>query len=288
MRPRLASSGPLVTPLAGLEISPVIDTLEVFFPILDREQRQVLRRYGELKLSRRCWGSWRLVVTLPSPQVLHRLDGLAAKYRGVVNRVDIALEINGADHQLVRLWIETHALLRHRRKGPMETVETTLYWCKSKRNRRDLVLYSDRHNRVTGEIDCVHLELRIKRAEAVRQQGIYRVRDLLTLDPHQLFARNVGWTDLSDRYARSVIRHNVAEYERNCAGRELDEFETAYGAHLPHWLRWVLHVLGYDRPQVLKDNLHWRTCKQRMNKAKSLSGLPIPTVLDWPPASLAR
>jgi hypothetical protein len=247
-----------------LKINPLVDGAEVFFPTLNREQQWILRRIGVVKPCSRCWGSYRLIVTRPSRQILRRLDALASQYRGVLSRVDVALEISTEDHRQLRLWIEHHAILRHRRRGPMHAVEGTVYWRSwKKRWRCNLVLYSDKPNRITGEVDCVHLELRLARATTIRQHGIHRIADLLTLNPQQLFARHLVWSDFADRYVEKIVRKNA---DAN-----------------PDWIRKLMRVLGYDIAQTLKDAF-----PRRVSNAKKLVGLPIPTVLDWPPPSSLR
>jgi hypothetical protein len=259
-----------------LKIDALIDSFEVFFFSLTRPQRDALRRFGELKPAHLGWGTYRLVMTRPTRKTLQRLDYYILKYRGIPCRLDIALEISGGDRKLVRLWIVTHAILRYRRRGPMKPDEATLYWA-PKYSRRNLVVYDDKVHRVSGEKECCHFELKLRRAVTLRAHGIHSVADVLALDPHKLFALNLHWSDVAERYATMVVRRNVAKVERESAGRELDEFEACYHASLPQWLATRLRVEGLHQGQRVKDCFPWR-----LNKAKKLVGLPIPTRLTWP------
>jgi hypothetical protein len=146
----------------------------------------------------------------------------------------------------------------------MHVVGGTIYWRSwKKRLRSNLVLYSDRINRVTGELYCVHLELRLERAANIRHHGIKRVIDLLAINPCELFARHLVWSTAGERYVERVVRQNA---DAN-----------------PLWIRKLLRVLEYDVAQTLKDAF-----PRRVSNAKRLIGLPIPTALDWPPPSSPR
>src|SRR5262245_11254978 len=56
----------LADPVQRLKICPLIDSAELFFPTLNREQQRILGRIGVVKPCCRCWGSYRLIVTRPS------------------------------------------------------------------------------------------------------------------------------------------------------------------------------------------------------------------------------
>src|SRR4051812_32513458 len=182
MRPRLS----LPTNLVQSVVNALIDGLEVYFAMLTEHQIRVLRRFCKVQecrpwlLRRRdrtvpsCWRwGYRAILAQPTRAKITRLDRLARKWHGIINRVDIALDINCKDNPALRHWIVTHVILRWRKPGPMKEYRGTVYWENWKRKpkprgrrkptrcRRNLVLYSDKENRITGECDAVHLELRL-------------------------------------------------------------------------------------------------------------------------------
>ena len=107
-----------------------LDTVEIFFPpTLKPEQRRSLERTYRLEECDNRQG-YRLISNQPSEETVRRLDRIAGKYRGVLSRVDVALDITGGDPQHIRDFIIRHAILRWRRKGSsMHDVDnTTVYW----------------------------------------------------------------------------------------------------------------------------------------------------------------
>lgn len=260
-----------------------LDTVEIFFPpTLKPEQRRSLERTYRLEECDNRQG-YRLISNQPSEETVRRLDRIAGKYRGVLSRVDVALDITGGDPQHIRDLIIRHAFLRWRRTGKgssMHDVDnTTVYWVDTlttKKNcwRKNLVVYADKPCRITSEVDCCHFELRLRRADTIRQQGIRRVSDLLTVNPRAFFDRHVGWSDIGDRYVKRVVRKHVKRDREHYRGKELPPYMDRYRSGLSRWVRQILHVIQFDRAQVLKDN------RREMTKSRSL--LEIPTVLTWP------
>jgi len=276
------------TLVQSLVIYAFIDSIEIYFGLLKPHQRRALRRYCRVertlvrynKKKRREYSGWRAIVTRPSELVVKRLDRLVRKYHGVCNRLDVALEISSADHRALHSLIESHIVLRWRKPGPMGEKGETIYWeplRRGKRCRRNLVVYSDKINRVTGEVDCTHLELRLMRAYLIRKQGIHRLTDLFQLDPSKLFAHHIAWTNAADVYVQKVLRAHVDEDRKQYAGRRwVKPWEDRYRAGLPRRVRRVLNVLQLDRAQIYKDTFRNRTAI----KLRS-TGLAIPQQLEW-------
>jgi hypothetical protein len=265
-----------------------IDTIEVFFPsVLTREQYLIIKRYGRVKECRdqnnRLWG-YRLILNQPVRQTLPRLDRMVKKYRGVLCRLDVALDIQperSADHETYQRLILQRAILRWRPKGPMHDPNETTYWVYWKEGKtrcsKNLVLYADRHNKITGELRCVHLELRFLRADAGRRQGISSVKDLINVDPSALFGKHVKWTDTADKHVAKIVRQAVKEDRDRYIGRQTTSvFTDKYGANTHRRITTgILHRLGYDRAQVVKDEYPHRVVKA------ITPAFAIPTQLTW-------
>ena len=93
----------------------------------------------------------------------------------MLSRVDVALNMSNQDVTKVELL--RHLMLKWRRAGTMnDDYQAGTYWCAFRDGERppprDLVLYDDRPDKITGELDCVHLELRLRRSRVIRNNGL--------------------------------------------------------------------------------------------------------------------
>src|SRR5262249_54455743 len=144
-------------------------------------------------------------------------------------------------------------LLKWRRDQPMRDEQRTVYWVdfKLKKGRprayRNLVLYDDKVNKITGEVDCVHLELRFHRAITVKRQGIRSVRDLLKVNPKRLFDKHLKFTDIAERYVDKRVREETTRQRKNYKGKEVSSNTDHYHAHIPIKVKSHLHRLGLNR-----------------------------------------
>jgi hypothetical protein len=252
-------------PRSASRVFASVDTIEIFFAItLTPDQQLVLRRCGDLRECRDAGGrlqGHRLIINRPDRAALLDLDQLCPEYRGVLSRFDVALEIQPPSEVAAEgllEWIACNSVLRWRRRGPMEDFENgAVYWQmklrSGRRPSRNLVAYPDVVNRVTGEPNCAHLELRFYRADTIRRQGIRTVKDLITLDPSKLFARHVKFSDAGEQYVVKMMREAVKDDIERYRNREASEFTDRYRAHIPRRVRGRLHRLGQDRAQHVKD-----------------------------------
>jgi hypothetical protein len=263
-------------------IYPYIDTLELFFPAVfaaseayKREVRTAVRNcYHKGR-----WSGQRVMIQLPNPDTIRWLDYVAEKYDGTVRRVDVALDMAARDCEALREIIETQAILRWQRCHlGMEEIGETLYWDFSEWPlRRNLILYADRHNKLTGEFPCTHLELRLFTARVVKNSGILRPRDLLTLNPAKLFHRHVGWSNMGARYVKERMRAEALKDRLEHKGKELSPFMDQYRASLPKRVEHMLRVGGWDRAQKLK---YVGVMERPVEKLMAVP-FPIPHRLSW-------
>lgn len=214
MPSRARQSKPDCSELDPPETTAYLDTVEVFFP--HWIARRQFERIGRLKVCQgrqnEVWG-YRLILNQPTQQQLLAADAAARKYRGVVSRFDLAIDVQfssadppDAANAFKDLIIRT-ALLRWRRRGPMEDTENVIYWSRARRRYRNFALYADKPNRHTGELNCVHLELRFLKPKAVRSQGVTRVKDLLAVSPRALFERHVKFSsEIPEKHFVRVLR----------------------------------------------------------------------------------
>jgi hypothetical protein len=248
-----------------------LDTIEVYFPLTLSPHLPALRRQGWwIELSTdpkgRLWG-YRLILNQPfSRNRLLELDELANEFRGVLSRLDVAFDLqpplsSGPNEIMDR--IARTALLKYRRKGPMHKKEGTLYWVRwgkgERRFGKNLVLYPD-HNRMTGELNAVHLELRFLRPDMVKRQmerqGLHGIKGLIDIDPHELLEHRVKWSEeAADKHIRTVVKR-----EGNLPPRKVKE---------------ILRRIGHDKAQGIKDVFPRRRFKP------SLAPFEAPRKLIW-------
>lgn len=150
------------------------------------------------------WG-YRLVVNQPIPSVLPILDDWKQHTGATISRFHCAYDFDNAlevpREELIE-WLRTNTHLRYRRSTDDSLdYEGTRYAVKSAgrktRPSRDIAAYNTRVGKLDGEIDKIHVELRLETSRAVKNAGIERPLDILTLDPRALFARYIKAADVS-------------------------------------------------------------------------------------------
>lgn len=259
-----------------------IDTIEVHFRpyrpegLLRAVQAQGCKAWYVACEANGMDAGYRLIVHQPKPATLKLLDQHQRDHGGKLCRFDVALDLltSPKKRHAMRRWLEAHAVLRSRRSGSMNTVGATLYWTNyaPKRSNRDLVLYADRPSKITGG-PCVHFELRFYNSAAIRRAGYGHARDLIALNPRQLFARHVKLIDMEPLRLR-MIRKAVAD-DRNKRSRRLDHPITdRYRARIPDRLRWMLRYA-----QEVKD---WLPTRVARLQSISIDVLRVPRRLSWP------
>jgi hypothetical protein len=157
----------------------------------------------------------------------------------------VAVDYHGREQELLHDFVACSIILRHRRQQPMHDYRGTVYWCRARKKLgRNLVLYSDK--------GCVHLELRLLTAHAVRHAGISGVDDLLRLNPQHILKRYLKQSSCGLRHAHASIRHQAQKTAQRLRQKpDLDGFSRAYERNKPNWLQGLLHRLHYDRAQVI-------------------------------------
>jgi hypothetical protein len=239
-----------------------IDTIEVFVPPNIRsEQYRSFRRFGRFEpcvAKDRLYGH-RLIVNRPNLNTVQCLDGLAHECGGVLSRFDICFDIQPPDgvtaEQLIA-WIANTAILKWRRRGPMQDYENgNVYWQinHGKRPNRSLLVYHDEVNRVTGELNSVHLELRFFRADTIRRQGIERIKDLIALDPQRLVEKHLKFSDIGQDRVKRMMRQAVKADREQYHQKDTTGFTDQYRATIGVRIKGLLHRLGHDRSQYVKD-----------------------------------
>jgi hypothetical protein len=272
-------------PTFPVECIAYTDTTEWWFPCgLSHYQRTRLRRLfkgGKVVEYRKPNGflmGYRAGRNQPDKTFLLRLAPLVQECGAVLCRLDIALDCDAVP--MLGNTILQQAVLNWRRQGPMQNFENgNVNWVwyaeSGRRPNRNLSLYTDRPNRFTGELDCVHLELRFLRADIIRKQDIHSIHDLLALNPKDLFDKHLRWSADGQEFEVRAMKQAVLEDRAYYRGKETGPFIDQYRASIPRRVRSAMHRVGSDRSQVFKD-AHPR---YRLNTVTA--PLHIPTTLTW-------
>jgi len=254
------------------DIAAYLDTVEIWFPLLRIEDYRKVARHGRLEECRTRYGrliGCRLIRNQPSKAWLQQADQLARSYRGMLHRVDVALDMEPRPG--LRELIVTTAVLKWAAKTGMHDNGCTMYWVYRKCSRRNLVLYDDRPNRITGELDCLHLELRLIGADIIRRQGFHKPSELLRLNPRQLFDKHVKWSEAGEAYVKTIMRKESDKQRKRYAGQQLSPWMDRFLGSFPKQVNYQLRRLGLNRSQNLG--------KEVRNRVESV--LAIPAELEW-------
>jgi hypothetical protein len=76
------------------------------------------------------------------------------------------------------------------------------------------VLYTDAHTRITGELNCVHVECRLNRLKAVRAAGIKSGQDLLQFDHRAFWQERLLFYDVDRGRLGRLLRNYVTGRRR--------------------------------------------------------------------------
>lgn len=264
------------------------DSVVAYLPWVTNAERRKLEGFGyltDLRRPGRPTFGFLLTVQQPSQFQLHRLDEIVRSNRGSLVRFDLALDVqtaNKAEADDLQRQIAQQAILRWRRKGPMLDYDGTLYWVDFRGKRRpprNLALYTDKANRLTGEAEgCVHLEIRVCRARTIRRQGIVSVSDLIRINPRALMEKNVKWSDAGHKNVLRSVRATVKADRLSHAKMRImvSNRYDSYRKTIPQQVEALFERMRWDTAQYVKDNFPRRTI------TTVPSPVVIPTRLTWP------
>jgi hypothetical protein len=167
----------------------------------------------------------RIELRQPSQRALRWL----ARHNDVlINRAEITLDLNfkyRADaeeawdflHQhLVRRWHRKSQEIRVYRSPPHDEdpgAGETRYDARGQAPNR-LVLYAEDHSRVTGELNCIHIEWRVRSPRVIRAIGIELGQDLLEFDHRAFWQKRLLLYAVNRRGLGRLYRNRVTGKRR--------------------------------------------------------------------------
>jgi hypothetical protein len=115
-----------------------------------------------------------------------------------------------------------------------------------------IVLYKENHSRMTDEVNCLHLEWRLKGLKAVRRAGIKSGQDLLEFSHRQFWQKRLRLYDVDDRRRLGRLITNRAKGKKSRASKI--EQTGRYRVNIDGRTGEV-HVRSCDTIQELLDKL---------------------------------
>jgi hypothetical protein len=194
-----------------------------------------------------------LVITRPRPDLLALL---AARTDARVTYLEIALDWIFDDEdqkQRASTFLRDHILKPYQR-GQLRVVNKTAdqlgtLYSGSRRTVNNLVNYDDKPCRITGEVDCVHTEWRLREV-ALRRIGIWSIDDVLRIDLRRF------WAD----------RLRLFTVDPNKLGLRYNNWEKGTRRKRPWIERFGRGRIEYHRDLRMGHQLlrHWRTVSEIM------------------------
>jgi hypothetical protein len=125
-------------------------------------------------------------------------------------------------------------------------------------------LYRDEFSRVTGELNCVHLEWRLSGLRAVRNAGIESGQDLVEFNHRQFWQKRLLLYDVDPRRLGRLIRNHVHGTRRRTS--EYQTYSNGSRVNLDGWTGQG-QADAYDTIQQLIDHLTGELHLERVHRA---------------------
>jgi hypothetical protein len=216
---------------------------------------------GPARFNNRRQQYWqRVELRQPSQRALH---WLARRNDVLINRVEITLDLvfeyrgNVEEawdffHQhLVRRWHGRSQEIRVVRSAPRDD-EPGAWGTRYDAGRRApnrLVLYADDHTRITGELNCLHVEWRLTGLKAVRAAGINSGKDMPEFDHRAFWQRRLLFYSVDRRRLGLQIRN------RRMGTRRRSSKTCRSSAHWMDGRAGEVYARSFDTVQELIDEL---------------------------------
>jgi hypothetical protein len=143
-----------------------------------------------LGTSKHCFDGRRYITKLVLP-TFDAIEILNEVQDHSICRLELAFDLitdNPHDKETVKEFIEKHLYMPYHKHQSVVHKERTTYWTQNTNNLgkwrigRGFTSYDDRHCKSTGEVNCVHLELRLQGSQTIKKLKVYELQDLLATD----------------------------------------------------------------------------------------------------------
>jgi hypothetical protein len=210
-----------------------VDTISLFLPQRKLPQPRIIKELKavnsgavfpqECNNSQGHWG-WKLTVQAPSETALFMLNEYQQQYKGKISNLHIAIDLFANDLLACEDWLRDHAVLKYRKPGPMAESTNTISWVYHVGRRaptRNITLYSDRPSKLNNRL-CSHLEIRLWRCRTIERLGLYRVRDVMQLNPAALMPRLIRLWEPHEGGTPAQLLYDDVEERKQLSAVSLD------------------------------------------------------------------
>jgi hypothetical protein len=218
---------------------------------------------------------WRLILHQPSQRALRMLARHAHRVTAWHEALDLIFG-NSEDKDAAQAVFNQHLVQRHHRAKHGVRIVGKYPWKQTRYNgprqaASNLVLYGHRECRITGEVDCLHLELRMLRARTIKRRGVTSTQDIKRLDRRALWQKHLLLCDLDvERLARMLTNAQLGSRQRNA---------STVSKRQERFIRLLLKRFPV---QTILDRYRSVTCRgreRRINIAKALIRNPVEHLL---------
>jgi hypothetical protein len=152
-------------------------------------------------------------------------------------------------------------------------VEGATLYTRRRRARNKITIYADQPSRMSGDLDCVHIEARMAGADALRRAGISSVADLLRFDHRAFWQGRLLMYDIDlrklgrDYYARVEGRRRRRSARISVHGSYHYDFDLRAGGIILQNLEMELQ----ERGELLGDSLSTQQALDHLRKSFNVS-----------------
>jgi hypothetical protein len=219
---------------------------------------------------------------LPALQYLRELNGVLFNYtEAALDWIfDDQFQKRAADLLARRYLIEKF----HRQDSNL--VEGVTLYTRRRGARNKITSYADQPSRITGELDCFHIEARMLGVDAIRRAGINSVADLLTFDHRAFWQERLLMYDIDvrklgrDYYAKVEGRRRRRSARISMHGSYQYDFDLRAGGTILQNLEMDLK----ERGERIGDSLCTQQALDYLRKSFNMSAClqPIEVSHLWP------
>ncbi|VBT28183.1 UvrD-helicase domain-containing protein [Burkholderia pseudomallei] len=231
------------------------------------------------------WKSHFEAVAMTHKELIELSEAINTKYHNEVKYLEIAFDLltESTDDALsLRNFFLKYFLLDTRRfHQPAIFYKTTVYF---KASDREFVMYYDKPSKQARDTDmdrmpCLHIELRLKTLAAVREYGIFSVRDLTHFDHHSF------WKKLLMLYRISSKEELGRILDPEATGPTLYRRANSYLEEHSEEDTVILHNCVLAKPEIanILDPLPNNVFLDSRPKPALLPDIAKPTALPSPP-----
>jgi hypothetical protein len=152
------------------------------------------------------------------------LRWLAECDHALINGVEVTIDyvLEGVPRKDLWKFLDRHLIRRwHGRKQHIRVVENVTRYDAWEAAANKIVLYGENHSRITGELNCLHLEWHLDGLNSVRNAGIRSGLDMLEFDHHEFWRKRLLLYDINCERLGRLLRNQASGRRRKTVDMEV-------------------------------------------------------------------